>query len=85
VPDVLAAAAAAWAAAALVLAVLLALAVTAALVLVTGLAVADAASYHEPQVRLGAGSAGGARNAGAPSRSSVQRGGLPRPRAKDGY
>ncbi len=70
----MAAAAAVWAAAALVLAVLLALAVTVALVLVAGLAVADAASYHEPQVRPGAGSAEGARNAAAPSRSSASSG-----------
>jgi uncharacterized membrane protein YgcG len=72
--DVLAAAAGAWAAVALVLAVLLALAVTVALVLVAGLAVADAASYHEPQARLGAGSTGGVRNAGSESRSSASSG-----------
>ena len=61
--DVLAAAAGVWAAAALVFAVLLALAVTVALVLVAGLAIAGAASYHEPRVRLGASSTGEFRKA----------------------
>jgi hypothetical protein len=57
-PDALAAAAGIWAAAALLLAVLIALAVTVAFILAVGLAVADAASYHEPRVRLGTGSTG---------------------------
>ncbi len=56
------------------LAVLLALAVTVAFVLVAGLAIADAASYHEPQGRAGAGSTGGVRNAGSASRSSASSG-----------
>ena len=45
------------------LAVLLALTVTVALVLVAGLAIADAASHHEPRMRLGASSTGELRKA----------------------
>jgi hypothetical protein len=51
-----------------------ALAVTVAFILVAGLAVAAAASCHEPQARLGEGSTGGVRKAGSESRSSASSG-----------